>query len=83
MSNIQWEIEDRNMFAGDAINYLFRQGLNCLAHIGGTSHFNMQYRYSEKWYPYPKDYKQHIRDFVKADRVIITDSNTGKIHTLR
>ena len=73
----------RNKFAADAINYLFVKGRDCVAHVGGTRHFNMQYCWTERWDPYPEDVGTHIHDFLKADQVFIADSETGIIHQLK
>lgn len=72
----------RNRFAADAINFLFSLGNGCVAHIGGTGHFNVQYLITDRWAPYPRGYQNHVQDFVKAERVFIADTNTGKLHRL-
>jgi len=73
----------RNKFAADAINYLFSQGKNCVAHVCGTGNFNVQYPHTEQWDPYPEDYLAHIQDFVKSDRIFIADTNTSIVHQLK
>ena len=73
----------KNRFVADAINYLFMKGFNCVAHVGGTGHFNMQYLWTDRWDPYPEEVETHIQDFLKTDQVFIADSNTEKIHQLK
>lgn len=74
---------NRNKFAADAINYLFRQEFSKIAHIGGAAHFNNQYFLSDRWPPYDSEFKNHIQDFLDANKIVIADSNTNKTYHLK